>query len=168
LFVGRASYRTNYTLRNQELGREQVDLALARKYSKGRYRRQRSKWFAYVTFGVRTNPLQIFQFYRRRFGIESSYRQMNRVRARTSSTNPALRLLFVGIAFLLVNLWVRLKQLYACDLHRNGRRVNPRRLTLLRMRHMLIRAIEQRLKPLEFICVPAHEVAPAGVGMMAG
>jgi hypothetical protein len=168
LFVGRASYRTSYTLRNQKVGSEQVDLALARKYSKGRYRRRRSKWFAYVTFGVRTHPLLIFQFYRRRFGIESSYRQMNRVRARTSSTNPALRLLYVGIAFLLVNLWVRLKQLYACDLHRDGRRVNPRRLTLLRMMHMLIRAIEQRLKPVERICMPAHEDAPAVVRMAAG
>jgi len=46
-----------------------VDLAIARKYSKGRYRRKRSKWFAYVTYRVRTHPLHIFQFYRRRFGI---------------------------------------------------------------------------------------------------
>jgi putative transposase len=159
LFVGRASYRTTYTLRNQTLGSEEVDLALTRKYSKGRYRRRRSKWFAYVTYGVRTHPLQIFQFYRRRFGIESSYRQMNRVRARTSSTNPALRLLYVGIAFLLINTWVRLKQLYACDLHRDGRRVNPRRLTLLRMMHLLIRAVERRLKPLSAIPVPADQVA---------
>jgi IS4 transposase len=81
-----------------------VDVALTRKYSKGRYRRKRSKWFAYVTYRIRTQPLQIFQFYRWRFGIESSYRQMNRVRARTSSTNPALRLLFVGVAFLILNL----------------------------------------------------------------
>ena len=164
LFVGRASYQTSYTMHNQKLGAEEVDLALTRKYSKGRYRRKRSKWFAYVTFGVRTHPLQIFQFYRRRFGIESSYRQMNRVRARTSSTNPALRLLYVGIAFLLLNVWVHFKQLYACDLHRNGQRVNPRRLTLMRMMHWLIRAIEQRLKPLPSIRVPAHEVAPVVLG----
>jgi hypothetical protein len=77
LFIGLASYATTYTLRNQELGSETVDLAIARKNSKGRYRRQRSKWFAYVTYRVRTQPLQIFQFYRWRFGIESSYRQMN-------------------------------------------------------------------------------------------
>lgn len=159
LFVGRASYKTRYTLRNQKLGAEEVDLALTRKYSKGRYRRKRSKWFAYVTFGVRTDPLQIFQFYRRRFGVESSYRQMNRVRARTSSTNPALRLLYVGIAFLLLNVWVHFKQLYACDRHRGGQRVNPRRLTLFRMMHLLIRAIEQRLKPLLSLSVPVHDVA---------
>ena len=168
LFVGRASYKTSYTMRNQKLGFEAVDLALARKYSKGRYRRKRSKWFAYVTYRVRTHPLQIFQFYRRRFGIESSYRQMNRVRPRTSSTNPALRLLYVGIAFLLINLWVRLKQQYAGDLHRQGRRVNPRRLTLLRLMHLLMRAIEQRLKPLQNIRVPAGEVASVPLGVGAG
>jgi len=168
LFVGRASYTTSYTMHNQKLGSEVVDLALTRKYSKGRYRRKRSKWFAYVTFGVRTHPLQIFQFYRRRFGVESSYRQMNRVRARTSSTNPALRLLYVGIAFLLINLWVRLKQQYACDLHRQGRRVNPRRLTLLRMMHLLIRAIEQRLKPLQNVRVPVGDVARVPLGGVAG
>lgn len=164
LFVGRASYTTSYTMRNQKLGSEVVDLALTRKYSKGRYRRKRSKWFAYVTYRVRTHPLQIFQFYRRRFGIESSYRQMNRVRARTSSTNPALRFLYVGIAFLLINVWVRLKQLYACDLHRDGRRINPRRLTLLRMMHLLVRAIEQRMKPLSAIQIPAAEVAGTIIG----
>lgn len=172
LFVGRASYKTSYTLRNKKLGSEVVDLALTRKYSKGRYRRRkhskRSKWFAYVTYRVRTHPLQIFQFYRRRFGIESSYRQMNRVRVRTSSTNPALRLLYVGVAFLLINLWVRLKQQYACDLHRKGRRVNPRRLTLLRMMHLIIRAVEQRLKPLQNLRVPASQVASVSLRGGAG
>ena len=68
LFVGRASYRTSYTLRNQKVRSEQVDLALARKYSKGRYRRRRSQWFAYVTFGVRTHPLVILGALRVSYG----------------------------------------------------------------------------------------------------
>jgi len=161
LFTGRASYATSYTLRNQQVGAETVDLAIARKYSKGRYRRKRSKWFAYVTYRVRTHPLHIFQFYRRRFGIESSYRQMNRVRARTTSTDPALRLLYVGMAFLILNLWVVLKQRMACDVHRHGKRYNHRRFTLLRMCHFLIRAIERRLNPVEAIHKPANELLVA-------
>jgi hypothetical protein len=151
LFVGQASYAMTYTLHSQKLGTETVDLALTRKYSKGRYRRKRSKWFAYVTYRIRTQPLQIFQFYRRRFGIESSYRQMNRVRARTSSTNPALRLLFVGVAFLILNLWVVLKRRGRCDVHRRGIRQNHRGLTVLRLCHFLIRAIERRLCTVEAI-----------------
>lgn len=154
LFIGRASYSTSYTLRNQELGSETVDVALARKYSKGRYRRKRSKWFAYVTYRVRTHPLHIFQFYRRRFGIESSYRQMNRVRARTSSTDPALRLLYAGVAFLLLNLWVVLKRRLACDVHHHGKRHNHRGFTILRMCHFLIRAIERRLGTVDIIHKP--------------
>jgi putative transposase len=66
LFIGRASYQTTYTMRHQKLGSEEVDLALAHKYSQDRYRRKHSKWFAYVTYRVRTHPLQtlqIFQFY---------------------------------------------------------------------------------------------------------
>ena len=154
LFIGLASYATTYTLHSQELGTETVDVALTRKYSKGRYRRKRSKWFAYVTYRIRTQPLQIFQFYRRRFGIESSYRQMNRVRARTSSTDPALRLLFVGVAFLMLNLWVVLKRHWACDVHRRGTRQNHRGLTVLRLCHFLIRAIERRLSTVEAIRKP--------------
>jgi IS4 transposase len=47
---------------------------------------------------------QLFELYRRRFRIETSYRQLHQVRARTSSRNPALRLLLVGLALLIVNL----------------------------------------------------------------
>jgi hypothetical protein len=43
--------------------------------------------------------------YRSRFGIESSYRQMNQARLRTCSRSPELRLLAVAIAFVLRNLW---------------------------------------------------------------
>jgi putative transposase len=167
LFIGLASYATTYTLRSQKLGTETVDVALTRKYSKGRYRRKRSKWFAYVTYRIRTQPLQIFQFYRRRFGIESSYRQMNRVRARTSSTNPALRLLFVGVAFLILNLWVVLKRHWRCDIHRRGTRQNHRGLTVLRLCHFLIRAIERRLRTVEAIRTPGRGsplVMSAGLG----
>jgi putative transposase len=170
LFVGHASYSTSYTLRNQKLGAETVDLAIARKYSKGRYRRPhrgRSKWFAYVTYRVHTHPLHIFQFYRRRFGIESSYRQMNRVRARTSSTDPALRLLYVGVAFLLLNLWVVLKRRLACDMHRDGKRLNHRGFTLLRMCHFLMRAIERRLGTVETLRKPVTD-PPVTVGVGIG
>jgi len=158
LFTGHASYSTSYTMRNQKLGAETVDLAIARKYSKGRYRRKRSKWFAYVTYRIRTHPLHIFQFYRRRFGIESSYRQMNRVRGRTSSTDPALRLLYVGVAFMILNLWVVLKRRMACDVHRLGKRHNHRGFTILRMCRFLIRAIEHCLGTVDSICKPMTDL----------
>lgn len=48
----------------------------------------------------------IRQTYRKRFGIETSYRQMERARIRTTSRDPVRRLLFAGIALLLRNAWV--------------------------------------------------------------
>jgi hypothetical protein len=48
----------------------------------------------------------IRQTYRRRFGIEASYRQMERARIRTTTRDPLRRLLFAGIALLLRNVWV--------------------------------------------------------------
>lgn len=44
--------------------------------------------------------------YRKRFGIETSYRQMNQARIRTCTRSPLLRLLFIGVALILRNLWV--------------------------------------------------------------
>ena len=43
--------------------------------------------------------------YRQRFGIETSYRQMEQARIRTSTRDPLLRLLYVGVALILRNLW---------------------------------------------------------------
>ena len=50
-------------------------------------------------------PAWVREEYRKRFGIETSYRQMNQCRIRTYTRNPTLRLLFVGIALLLRNVW---------------------------------------------------------------
>jgi IS4 transposase len=62
--------------------------------------------FAYIFTGnIVLPPHQIYEEYRRRFAIESSYRLMNQVRARSASTSSALRLFFVALAFLLLKLW---------------------------------------------------------------
>ena len=44
--------------------------------------------------------------YRRRFGIETSYRQMNQCRIRTTTKHFEMRFWYVAIALLLRNLWV--------------------------------------------------------------
>lgn len=44
--------------------------------------------------------------YRRRFGIETSYRQMNQCRIRTTTKKFHVRFLYVAIGLLLRNLWV--------------------------------------------------------------
>jgi hypothetical protein len=51
---------------------------------------------------------QVVATYRRRFGIEAGYRQLGQCLARTSSRREGLRLLLVGLALLLCNLWALL------------------------------------------------------------
>jgi hypothetical protein len=50
------------------------------------------------------------QQYRQRFGIETSYRQKNQAKARTTSRDPVYRLLLEGIAFLVRQVWVVLTE----------------------------------------------------------
>lgn len=50
----------------------------------------------------------IDQIYSRRFGIETSYRQMNESKAQTTSKDVAYRLLLIGVALLLRQVWVSL------------------------------------------------------------
>src|SRR5262245_52143955 len=44
--------------------------------------------------------------YRRRFAIETSYRQLRQARIKTSTRDPLRRLLYVAVALILRNVWV--------------------------------------------------------------
>ena len=68
--------------------------------------KRRRKKLLYAVWKVRLTPRDIRETYRKRFGIETSYRQMNEARIRTCTRDPRLRLLFVGIALVLRNVWV--------------------------------------------------------------
>lgn len=141
LFSEPRSYATTYTISSQEHGDYTVQAVALRRYSKGKYGRHGVQWFAYAVAGLpaRMQPRQVFELYRQRFGIETSYRQMNEVRARTSSRNPILRLLLVGIAFILVNLYVTSREeATPCP----NRQKKPW-LSLRRMARMLARAVEK-------------------------
>ena len=72
---------------------------------------------------------------RTRFAIETTYRQMNQARIRTSTRDPLLRLLFVGLALILRNVWVWLH--LVCLAVGHGGRLELR-LERLRFRRMLV------------------------------
>lgn len=67
---------------------------------------RRSKKMLHVVWKVRLTPKDIREIYRKRFGIETSYRQMHEARIKTCTRDPGQRLLFVGIALVLRNVWV--------------------------------------------------------------
>jgi putative transposase len=143
LLRGRKSYSTTYTMRSPKYGEATYRIALVCKYNKGRYKRNKIEWFAYVLLGNIQMPLlHIYEEYRLRFGIESTYRLMNKVRIRTSSRNPGLRLLFVSIALTLVNIWVFLKWAYVSYPRSGGRDVRSELFPLTMFKQFLLEAIK--------------------------
>jgi putative transposase len=74
---------------------------------RGRRNRHGPQTLVYAYWGLLlTTTHWVYQVYRRRFGIETSYRQLHEARIKTTTRDPQLRLLFVSIALFLRNVWV--------------------------------------------------------------
>jgi hypothetical protein len=71
-----------------------------------------NKKYLYAAWKVGGAPVEVREEYRRRFAIESSYRQMREARIRTCTTDPLLRLFFVLVSLILRNIWVWLHYQY--------------------------------------------------------
>ena len=82
-------------------------------------------------------PGLVSERYRQRFGIETSYRQMNQARARTWTRHPGVRLFLVAVALLLRNVWVWLHWVVLSGKRRGSRRLRLEELTLKALLHML-------------------------------
>ena len=68
---------------------------------------------------------------------------MEQVRARTTSPNAALRFVLMGVALLLINIWIRLHWQFLRRPGRGPRRVARGRFRLDRLARFLTRAIER-------------------------
>ena len=69
--------------------------------------RRYTKKLLYAAWRVGGSPVEVRDLYRRRFGVESSYRQLGQVRPRTSTTDGVVRLLWVAVGLVVRNAWVR-------------------------------------------------------------
>ena len=150
LCKGRKSYRTTYTFTDGTV----ADVALVLTLPPGRDGRRRRKWLMYVVLGLDWPPQKIKTRYRRRFGIECSYRQGRQVRIITNSMNPALRFFFLGLALVLVNVWITLRWTFARQPGRGPRRVDPDRFRFHRFIHFLMRAVEHAYGVI--MSIPTH------------
>jgi putative transposase len=99
---------------------------------KDRKRVQQKLLFA--AWRVTGSPTEIRERYRKRFGIEASYRQLRQARITTCKRDPHVRLLFITVALLLRNVWVWIHATYLAD--GSGPQLTPH-LELLRFRRML-------------------------------
>jgi hypothetical protein len=166
LCKGRQSYTTTHTFYSPEQGHCTVTVAVVRAFTqtgqRGQPKRRQARWFLYVLLHLQLSPHAAHAKYRYRFGIESSYRLMRQVRARTNSRNPVLRFLFMALGFILLNLWLILR-FHFCQVPmrgRQGRSLADARFRLTRFASFLARAIERI-----YLCVStiAASVLPLGV-----
>jgi putative transposase len=106
----------------------QVKLCVARHQVNGK-----AAVYAASGLGKDWSPAQVVWTYRRRFGIETGYRQLGQCLARTSARCERLRLLLVGLALLLCNLWALLHSELFSDGPLGGRQWHLGRLRLLEL-----------------------------------
>jgi hypothetical protein len=156
LDTAKKSYQTNYTMCSPQDGSVTMPLYVAGSYLKGRYGKHGHEFQLYTVLGC---PWQgtftgLKRKYRSRFGIESSYRQMNRVRIRTTSKDPAIRFLFLTIAFLLLNLWRTLNWQYLSVPRRGGRYLDESRFRLRTFINFLADAICEVCPPIRAVSRP--------------
>jgi hypothetical protein len=98
-------------------------------------KRGRTAW-VYAYWGVKPGSTRwIKETYRSRFGIETSYRQLNEARIKTCTRNPLVRFFFIAVALILRNIWVWLHWEFLST-PRRGRRLL--RLERLRFKAMLL------------------------------
>lgn len=138
LCKGRRSYRTTYTFTDGT----QANLAMLATLVPDKTGQRRRKWLAFIVICLDWPPRKIYRRYRRRFGIECSYRLLRTVRAKTSSRNPAVRFFLLGIALIMLNVWVFLRWEFARTPGPGPRRVDPDRFRFYRFSRFLIRHIE--------------------------
>jgi putative transposase len=83
-----------YTLTNAQKRKATVSICVKCRNDKGPWQRHGRQTLVYAYWGLAPSSYQwVHDTYRRRFGIESSYRQLHQARIRTCTRDPLLRLL---------------------------------------------------------------------------
>jgi hypothetical protein len=125
-----------YTLQDGKKTKATVSVCVKRARSKNKHGKRKSETWVYAYWGIAPKQVDwVKDTYRRRFGIETSYRQMNQCRIRTTTKKFDVRFLYVAIGLLLRNLWVWLHHVVLSSPRRGCRRYN---WELLRVERMLL------------------------------
>jgi Transposase DDE domain len=104
---------STYTLTDAKKRTATVSICVRCRNCRGERKRHGRQALIYAYWGYQpASPDAVFTTSRLRLGIESSYRQMHEGRIRTTTRRPVVRLLYVGIALVLRNLWVWLHYYY--------------------------------------------------------
>src|SRR3954447_6215745 len=132
---GKSGWGT-YTLHDAHQRPARVSICVKCRYYRGAWRRHGKQRLVYAFWGLKPPSFDwVKETYRQRFAIETTYRQLHQARIRTSTRDPVRRLLHVGIALILRNVWVWLHRTVLARPRRGSREI---RLDLLRFRRMLL------------------------------
>ena len=124
-----------YRMRGKDGRCVNLDICVAsKKFLDKKTGKKKFKKLVYASWRMTMSPLDVRELYRKRFGIETSYRQMHQARIRTCTRDPLLRLLYVSVALILLNVWVWLHETFFTE---NGGLEPTRHLEKLRFREML-------------------------------
>lgn len=144
LCQGRGSFTTDYTFTDGTSARlALVDTRVRDPKTKHKQR----KWLAFVLVNLDWTPYQVYTKYRRRFGIEASYRLLRQVKVLTNSRNPALRFFLLGLGLLMQNIWVLARWLFTRRPGKGRHKLIPSLLRFDRFRKLLVRAVERFYPP---------------------
>ena len=158
LCQGRKSYRTAYTFKGKDGVTFTANLAVCRTFTTAKRTKrlkQRAVWLIYILINLDLSPKAARRLYRKRFGIETSYRCSGDVRGWTTSNNPAYRFVLMALAFVLLNVWIHLRWLFT-QVPRRGRRwLDTKRFELTRLAKFIRRALEERYGCVRKIVAPA-------------
>jgi len=130
-----------HTMKNRK---REVTINVCVGYRRHRNRKdgkQAKQKLLFAAWRVHGSPTEIRESYRKRFGIETSYRQMRQARIYTCTRNPRLRLLFVAVALILRNLWVWIHQTRLAEGSRDNPTLHLERLRFKRMLEWIVREI---------------------------
>ncbi len=143
---GNKSYRTTYTFQRADQPNFTAELVVCRVFTtakRTKRMKRRADWLIFILIHLDLSPRQARRLYRRRFGIETSYRCAGQVRGWTTSNNPAYRFVLLALSFILLNVWIHLRWLFT-QVPRRGRRwLDTRRFQLTRLAKFIVRALEQ-------------------------
>jgi len=134
LCVGNKTYQTHYTFNSQVHGTYQAKLAVVwtfrlKKAKNNKGKPRQGVWLIYVLINTSMTAKKAHKTYKYRFGIETSYRQLNQARVRSNSSNPMMRFVYMAVGLILLNVWIVLNFFY-CQLPKRGRGGRPIDITL--------------------------------------
>jgi putative transposase len=152
---GRKSYKTTYTMLKSKEDFVTFELWIVCKYKKGKRQKYGIQYFVYVVDQPEISLDYIHTDYRRRFGIESSYRIKNICRIKTTNKKPVIRLLFIGLSFILINVWVNLLWKKVSLPRRGGRLIYREIFTFKQMLSFLRQAIDRLYEVVDAIYLPS-------------